>query len=144
MTRLEAQGKIEVHDGPRGSKLVDVAAYSRATGIDIGRLSALPSMVQILARNGYLGDGPNLQRRMAAAELYFSLFQSSASDQATERLVEKLHAILGLVDRDLIQAGIIENRSVTELSKLADKPAAFFHDRIRVALDVIAGANLQG
>jgi DNA-binding Lrp family transcriptional regulator len=138
VARLETRGEIETRQGPYRSKLVDVAAFGRVSGIDSERLNALPTMVDCMAARGQLGEGAESEQRLKAAAKFRDLLQSATFDVEAQKCVEKVEVALGYIDRDLVRSVILENRSPSELSKLSGKSATHLLERIRAALDIVA------
>ncbi len=139
VARLEARGEIETREGPRRAKLVDLAEYGRATGIDFESFCALPTMIEQLAHRGQLGDGVERDRRMATVKRYCDALLRSSHDVDAAKTIEKVDTALGYIDRDLVRAILIDNQSPSEISKLRGYPSGHLIARIRGALDLVAG-----
>ena len=135
VARLEAKGRITTRSGPNRMKLINLADFSRVTGIDVERLK-LPSIIELIAARGGLGAGANLERRVAACRRYCELIASP--DAEAKKIVEKIDGDLGCIDRDLVHAVLVRNRSMTEIAQCNAWRVASVLDRFCVALDVIA------
>jgi hypothetical protein len=146
VTALQKAGRIKAQPGRYGSKLIDLQEYEGATGklIDARHFLGLSLVIELMAREGRLGEGDVMPRRLKAAR-YFVQLQGRADrgDEHAVVLVRALDGSLGVIDSCLVRSVLIVNKTITDLARAEPGvPVRFLTRRFCACLDIIA-AHVQ-